>query len=172
MRIFSSYSRRKDARNRKAFLRLPPHAPPSLWKGLTETLKYFVVGNQPRRWSSSRIAINFPFIFKLSVALHMITYPAPSRREPSFFLKFASKTNLPPQINHCEYSIIQHIILKEKRKANGNPTRRPPARLIANYKVFKSFGQAFSKACGVWGGASQKNLRGGSGGKSHMCLRL
>ena len=28
------------------------------------------------------------------------------------------------------------IIFKEKRKNNGNPTRRPPARLIANYKVF------------------------------------
>ena len=26
--------------------------------------------------------------------------------------------------------------LKKKRKVNGNPTRRPPARLIANYKVF------------------------------------
>ena len=28
-------------------------------------------------------------------------------------------------------------MLKEKRKANGNLTRRPPARLIALYKVFK-----------------------------------
>ena len=28
------------------------------------------------------------------------------------------------------------IIFKEKRKNNGNPTRRPPARLIASYKVY------------------------------------
>ena len=33
--------------------------------------------------------------------------------------------------------MIQHIPLKKKRKVNGNLTRRPPARLIALYKVFK-----------------------------------
>ena len=36
---------------------------------------------------------------------------------------------------------------------NGNQPRRPPARLIALYEVFKSFGQAFSKA---WRGAGRQ----------------
>ena len=48
--------------------------------------------------------------------------------------------------------------LKKKRKVNGNPTRRPPARLIANYKVFKVSHQAFSKACRVRGDAPRKSL--------------
>ena len=44
-------------------------------------------------------------------------------------------------------------MLKEKRKANGNLTRRPPARLIAIYKVFKVSLKPFQRLGGVRGGS-------------------
>ena len=44
-------------------------------------------------------------------------------------------------------------MLKEKRKANGNLTRRPPARLIAIYKVFKVSLKPFQRLGGVRGKA-------------------
>ena len=49
-------------------------------------------------------------------------------------------------------------MLKEKRKANGNLTRRPPARLIAIYKVFKVSLKPFQRLGGVRGGSPEKKL--------------
>ena len=46
-------------------------------------------------------------------------------------------------------SNIRHISFKEKRKFNGNLTRRPPARLIALYKVFKVSVKPFQRLGGV-----------------------
>ena len=62
------------------------------------------------------------------------------------------------QINRCENAIIRHFPLKKKREINGNPTRRPPARLIANYKVFKVSVKPFQRLGGVRGGSPVKNL--------------
>ena len=49
--------------------------------------------------------------------------------------------------------------LKKKRKINGNPTRRPPARLIANYKVFKVSVKPFQRLGGARGGSPEKPLK-------------
>ena len=46
--------------------------------------------------------------------------------------------------------------LKKKRKVNGNLTRRPPARLIALYKVFKVSVKPFQRLGGVRGGSPEK----------------
>ena len=48
---------------------------------------------------------------------------------------------------------------KEKRKANGNLTRRPPARLIALYTVFKVSVKPFQRLGGVRGGSPEKALK-------------
>ena len=73
------------------------------------------------------------------------------------------KIDFPLQINHCEYSIIRQISPKEKRKANGNLTRRPPERLIALYKVFKVSVKPFQRLGGVRGGSPGEKALAGYG---------
>ena len=48
--------------------------------------------------------------------------------------------------------------IKKKRKVNGNLTRRPPARLIALYKVFKVSVKPFQRLGGVRGGSPERGL--------------
>ena len=78
------------------------------------------------------------------------------------------KTNSSPQIKYYKYSIIRYIFLKEKRKVNGNLTRRPPARLIALNKVFKVSVKPFQRLAECEAEPHEKSLgrvRGGSPGK-------
>ena len=48
--------------------------------------------------------------------------------------------------------------LKKKRKVNGNLTRRPPARLIALYKVFKVSLKPFQRLVGFGATPREKNV--------------
>ena len=69
------------------------------------------------------------------------------------------------------YAVYQRCTvnpLKKKRSLNGNPTRRPPARLIALYKVFKVSLKPFQRLVGCGATPHENSLggeRGGSPGK-------
>ena len=65
--------------------------------------------------------------------------------------------------------------LKKKRKANGNLTRRPPARLIALYKVFKVSVKPFQRLAECEAEPHEESLggvRGGSPGEKASRKRL
>ena len=58
------------------------------------------------------------------------------------------------------YAVYQRCTvnpLKKKRSLNGNPTRRPPARLIALYKVFKVSLKPFQRLVGFGATPREKN---------------